>query len=606
MHKLLFRWVGDAFRQHPLRVSALLVLSLLSSVADGLSISMLIPLMATLFSGTNLVGEDEGPVAVTLGQVADLAGPQYRLELIAGLIVGLVAIRVIIQFINGMNVAKLSSEISFKMRSKIFANLLGVDYQYICVTDNGKLINTLDGETWKVTDSIFSIFDLFSYACLIVALGSILVLISWQLTLLVVVLVAAVSLLRRITDKPTRLLGEKMVRASEDLSVRACELLWSMRMIRAFGRETSAQQGYEQASMRVVGLDLKNTKLHTATGGVQETLYALIVAILLIASVRMGLGQASLVAFLVLLHRVTPNIKAIDETRTHLIQATESVEAVSRLLDLDLWSAHASGTKRLEKLERSIDFENVTFSYAGKAFERRYALEDISFSIPIGKTTAFVGASGAGKSTVTNLLFRFHDPESGQIVIDGTPLNAIDLHWWRGQLAISGQDTDLISGTLRDNISYSRPEATEAEIVEAAQAADIHDFIAQLPLGYDTEVGERGLLLSGGQRQRIELARALLRKDAILILDEATNALDSMTEAEVFKAIESVSANRTVIIIAHRLSTTRMADQVIVLSHGKVAEQGPPAELYKSDGIFSKMVRLQELSYIVNDAEIAG
>ncbi|WP_083276905.1 ABC transporter ATP-binding protein [Sphingobium phenoxybenzoativorans] len=601
IHIMVWQWVRKALAEYPWQIAALLALGFLSSIADGLSISLLIPLLSTLFHSAELVGSDEGPVAEALGKVANLAGTENRLELIAGLIVALVTLRAIITFLNGQLVTWLSGRMSMSLRAQIHASLLGVDYEFICLTDNGKLINTLDGESWKVTHAIFSVFDLFTNICMILAFTCILILISWPLTLIVIALVGLVSIFRRLIDGRTRLLGEKIVRASEDLSVRACELLDSMRMTRAFGREADAQRVYEDASQRLFNLERKVATLGGGASATQEVLYALIVAIILLAAVSLGVGQASMIAFLALLHRLQPHVKAIDETRTSLVQATGSVEAVANLLNLEQWSDRANGTQALPPFEDAIRFQDVSFSYAGKSRERRNALDHISFEIPFGKTTALVGASGAGKSTITNLIYRFHDPDSGQISVDNVSLCDLDLTSWRRRLAIAGQDTDLISGTVGQNISYSRPEATEEEIKEAARAADIHDFIQTLPNGYDTEIGERGLLLSGGQRQRIELARALLREDSILILDEATNALDSLTEAEVFKALESIQGKRTIIIIAHRLSTTRMADEVIVLSHGKVAEHGSPSQLFQQGGIFSKMVQLQELSYLIND-----
>jgi len=601
MHGLIFRWVGEAFRAYPGRVSILLLLSLLSALMEGLSISMLIPLVATLFDGSDFIGGDDAIVAVTVSRLAGLAPADWRLEFIAGLIVGLVAMRALLTYVNSVNIAQLGGKLGCDMRARIHANLLGVDYQYLCLTDNGRLINTLDGETWKVTDAIFSVFDLFSSACIVLALGSVLLLLSWELTLLVVVLVALVSLLRRLLDRRARRLGELKVAASEDLSMRAYELLDNMRMTRAFGQEAKVQGGYEDSARRLAEVDVNLVRLDSGISNVQEVLYAAIVAILLLSAVATGLGEASLIAFLALLHRIQPNLMAIEQTRTDLIQSFGSVGAVSELLGLKPWSIRATGSRRLDRLEQGIAFEGVTFSYQGKAAERRNALDAVSFSIPIGRTTALVGASGAGKSTITNLLFRFYDPEEGRITVDGVPLSEIDLVWWRGRLAIAGQDTGLVSGTLRENIAYAHPEATQAEIEDAARAAQIHDFIMELPLGYDTQVGERGLLLSGGQRQRIELARALLRKDAILILDEATNALDSMTEREVLKAFRSMAGGRTIIIIAHRLSTTREADHVIVLAQGQVAEEGAPAALYQAGGLFRKMVELQELSHLVND-----
>jgi ABC-type multidrug transport system fused ATPase/permease subunit len=207
-----------------------------------------------------------------------------------------------------------------------------------------------------------------------------------------------------------------------------------------------------------------------------------------------------------------------------------------------------------------------------------------------------VGWSGAGKSTLTNLLFRFYDPDKGSITLDGIPLQRLDLAWWRGQLAIAGQDADLIGGTIRDNIAYGKEGASSEEIVDAAKRASVHDFILTLPQGYDTQVGSRGALLSGGQRQRIGIARALVRRSAILVLDEATNSVDSMTEEDILCSLEELRGQMTIIVIAHRLSTTRTADHVVALAEGRVVEAGPPAELLRRNGLYARMVQLQELA----------
>jgi len=594
VRRLVLSWVGEACRQYPLRVGSLLLLSVLISIMEGLSISMLIPLIGTLFGGNSFVDGD-GILPRTLARIVDLAGAENRLSLIAGLIVALVAARALLSFINRLNVAQLASHLSQTLCSRMHRQLLDVDYQFICITDDGKLVNTLDTEVWNVTEAIFAVFDLFSYACIVLALGTLLLLISPELTLLVVLLVGTVSTARRLFDRRVRRLGQEKVHASEAFSVRSHELLAGMRMIRAYGQEAKVQGEFVRLVRRLLRIDVELARVNGAAGSAQEVAYAAIIATLLIVAVWSGLGQASLIAFIALLHRLQPNIAGIDERRTSLVQASESLSSVSHILALEPWSRVAGGQRRLPHLAGEIRFDRVSFSYDGKSHERRLALDDLSFSIPLGKTTALVGASGAGKSTITNLLYRFHDPEQGQITVAGAPLAELDLAWWRSRLAISGQDTGLLSASMRDNIAWSRPDATDAEIEEAARAAEIHDFIASLPLGYDTQVGERGVLLSGGQRQRIELARALLRPDAILVLDEATNALDSVTEADVLATLRRVARGRTVIVIAHRLSTTRDADHVIVLDKGQLLEEGPPAVLRRNDGMYSRMIRLQEL-----------
>jgi subfamily B ATP-binding cassette protein MsbA len=595
VRRLILSWVREAFRAYPLRISMLPLFSVLISIMDGLSISMLIPLIGTLFSGGSLVEDEEGWLPRILSQLVDLAGADNRLFLIAGFIVALVAGRVLLTYINRINVAVLGSRLSLELASRIHQRLLDSDYQFLCVTDHGTLINTLDTEVWNVTDAIFAVFDLFSSACIVLALGTLLLLISPELTLIAGLLVAAVSIIRRAADKRVRDLGAAKVRGAEAYSVRSYELLDNMRMTRAYGQEPQVQSQFVRLTDRLLRIDIDLTRVTAGISGLQEVAYAAIVALLLIAAVWIDLGQASLIAFIALLHRLQPNIAALEQSRTGLVQADASLASVSRLDALPAWSRRATGTARLPALQGDIVFDAISFSYDGKSQERRPALARASFAIPLGRTTALVGASGAGKSTVTNLLYRFHDPDSGTISVAGTPLTELDLNWWRARLAISGQDTGLISGTVRENIAWARPDATQGEIEAAAQAAEIHDFIIDLPFGYDTQVGERGVLLSGGQRQRIEIARALLRPGAILILDEATNALDAVTESEVLATLRRGAADRTVLVIAHRLATTRNADHVIVLDRGQVVEQGSPAVLAASGGLYSRMLRLQEV-----------
>lgn len=601
MNRRVVSWVAKACRDYPLQAGLLLVLSLLTSLADGLSITMLIPLLATLFQDQGLAATGSGLIG-GLQRLALIAGPENSLMVVAGLIVGLVSLRATLSYWHSCISAWMSEQISHQIRSRIHANLLGVDYQFIVTNDNGKLLNTLDGEAWNVTDGITSVFGLFTNLCMVFAFTTLLVMISWQLTVIVAVLVIGISLLRQIINRRVRGMGDEMLHASEDLYSRAVELLDGMRMIRAFGRERDAQRMYEDASIRLHNVSLRINNLSALASTVQEVLSAFVFAGLIFVAVAIGVGGASLVAFLALLHRVQPEVRGFDETRTHLQALNGSITAVSRLLDLEQWSDHANGDRSPPALVDRLAIDDVRFSYAGKSQERRNALDGLTLEIPFGKTTALVGSSGAGKSTLTNLLFRFHDPEAGRITVDGVPLNELDLDQWRARLSIAGQDTDLVSGTIRDNIAYADPDASDGDVEQAARDADIHEFITTLPMGYQTQVGTRGILLSGGQRQRLQLARALLRKDGILILDEATNALDSMTENEVHNTLQRLHHKRTIILIAHRLSSTRMADNVIVLADGKAVEQGAPSDLYRMGGTFAQMVRLQEIHSMIEAA----
>jgi ATP-binding cassette, subfamily B, bacterial len=236
-----------------------------------------------------------------------------------------------------------------------------------------------------------------------------------------------------------------------------------------------------------------------------------------------------------------------------------------------------------------VSFEGVSFRYAAS----EVGVEDVSLHVPAGHTLALVGATGSGKSTLIKLLLRFYDPSAGRVRIDGHPIDAVSLASLRGAIGLVSQDVYLFEGSIRDNIAYGKPEAAEVEIIEAAKTAEAWEFIQALPQSLDTPVGERGIRLSGGQRQRLSLARALLKDPPILVLDEATSAVDNETEAAIQRSLRRIGHGRTVIMIAHRLSTIVHADEIVVIEGGKVVERGTHAQLLEADGRYAAQWRVQ-------------
>ncbi|NKB52944.1 MAG: ATP-binding cassette domain-containing protein [Rhizobiaceae bacterium] len=266
-------------------------------------------------------------------------------------------------------------------------------------------------------------------------------------------------------------------------------------------------------------------------------------------------------------------------------QGLTDIEAMFDLLEVDPEIEDVADAPPLNIVDGAIRFDNVDFRYDPD----RPILNGVSFDVPAGKTVAIVGPSGAGKSTISRLLFRFYDIQSGSITIDGQDLRSIEQESLRGAIGMVPQDTVLFNDTIAYNIRYGRVDATDEEVVQAAERAQIQDFIARLPEGFDTQVGERGLKLSGGEKQRVAIARTLLKAPPILVLDEATSALDTQTEQEIKAALDIVSANRTTVVIAHRLSTIIDADEIIVLEAGEIAERGTHAKLLKKDGLYASM-----------------
>jgi subfamily B ATP-binding cassette protein MsbA len=308
---------------------------------------------------------------------------------------------------------------------------------------------------------------------------------------------------------------------------------------------------------------------------------------------------AQFLTFLFFLFRSYDPMRKLSRLHNAMEQSLAAANHVWEVLDEHSRVPEKQDAVELPSLRNSIELRNVSFGYAN---ESRSVLRDVSLKIPAGHMVALVGESGGGKSTLTKLLPRFHDPLSGAVLWDGLDIREARLASLRRQIALVTQETVLFNDTIRHNISYGRPDATELEIEQAALVAFAHDFIRELPNGYDTIVGERGTFLSGGQRQRLAIARALLVDAPVLILDEATSALDAESERLVQSAIANLIRNRTTLVIAHRLSTIRRADTIVVMEAGRIVEMGSHAELIAAGGQYKKLYELQ----FADEEELAG
>jgi ABC-type multidrug transport system fused ATPase/permease subunit len=303
---------------------------------------------------------------------------------------------------------------------------------------------------------------------------------------------------------------------------------------------------------------------------------------------RFGLTPGALAAFAVMLLTTYRPVRSLAADWVQLMDTLPSAERVFAVFDTPEEIADAPGAVRIDGVRRGVAFRRVSFSYG-----REPVLADVSFEVKAGEAVALVGRTGAGKTTLADLLMRFYDPTSGGIEIDGVDLRGIARESLLAQIAVVTQEPFLFDGTIRDNIRYGRIDASEEEVLAAGRAAYVDEFAGVLPQGYDTEVGAAGVRLSGGQRQRITIARALLKNPAILIFDEATSALDSKSEQFVQAAIESLFGGRTVFMIAHRFSTLRRADRIVVLEGGRVSQTGTHADLIREGGLYRELIDLQ-------------
>ena len=427
---------------------------------------------------------------------------------------------------------------------------------------------------------------------------------SWRLTLGSLAIAPIIALLTAKFGTALRNLARESFEGSKELTDTAQEALANQGIVKAYRAEKRESSRFTEVAKKIVRANLRSASIAGASPPTIELIGMLFVVLLLffgqqeIMAGRMNAAQ--FLTFLLFLFRSYDPMRKLSRLQNSMEQALAAAHHVWEVMDEQAIIEEKPNARALPTLNSAIELRNVSFGYAN---ESRSVLRDVSLQIPKGTMVALVGESGGGKSTLTKLLPRFHDPSSGQVFWDGMDLKDATIASLRSQIALVTQETVLFNDTVRHNIAYGRPEATEEEIHEAARIAFAHDFILELPQGYDTVVGERGIFLSGGQRQRLAIARAILVNAPVLILDEATSALDAESERLVQRALANLVRDRTTLVIAHRLSTVRRANAIVVMEAGRIIEMGTHPELLSKNGQYRK---LYELQFADEEEELAG
>jgi subfamily B ATP-binding cassette protein MsbA len=417
---------------------------------------------------------------------------------------------------------------------------------------------------------------------------------SWRLTLGALLIAPVVAVLTARFGTALRNLSRESFEGNKELTDTAQEALSNQTIVKAYRGEARESARFTTVAQRIVRANLRTARISGFAPPTIEMIGVVFIAFLLffgqreIVSGRMNTAQ--FVAFLFFLFRSYDPMRKLSRLQNSMEQALAAAHHVWEIMDEHAELVEQKDARELPALARAIELRNVSFGYAN---EERSVLRDVSLEIPAGSMVALVGESGGGKSTLTKLLPRFHDPVSGGVFWDGVDLRDAKISSLRKQIALVTQETVLFNDTVRHNIAYGKPDATKAEIEEAARIAFAHDFIMELPHQYDTIVGERGTFLSGGQRQRLAIARSLLVDAPVLILDEATSALDAESERFVQQAIANLVRNRTTVVIAHRLSTIRRANTIVVMESGQITEIGSHAELLAKNGQYRRLYELQ-------------
>jgi ATP-binding cassette, subfamily B, bacterial MsbA len=547
------------------------ILGFAGSLLEGLGIGLLIPLLSTLLDSGRLVSGNA--LLAPLMALVDSVAPGERLVSISAVIVCLLVLKGVVQAVNSTFIAWVDGRVGNEIRLALSRQILNVGYPFFLTQDSARLITIISTETWRASDAIRMISNIVAASAAIVVFCILLLLVDWKLF---TVILAGLGVVRGIQALFTRRLGvmsEMTTVANRSLEERMLVIVEAMRIIRVFGRQDIEQRSFELASERVRRSLFRVERALAMMAPMVEVLHAVLFLLVLIIANGIGMNVPTIMTFLVLLYRMQPHLNLLNQSRLGLGVTRGPVSEVEWLLDTQDKPKAPTGFHEIVGLSGPIAFEHVNFSYDGSR-NAEGALHDISFSIPSSGAIALLGHSGSGKSTIVNLICRLLEPSTGRITVGGIDLGAIDPTSWLQQIGLAGQDVDLVEGTIADNITYGSPGVSAAEVRDAARLADADGFISVLSQGYDTHVGSRGINLSGGQRQRIGVARALIRKADVLILDEATSSADGLTEGAIVSLLKDRSRYKVAIVISHRLSTIACCENGIVLAGGKVVESG--------------------------------
>ena len=564
-------------------VAMLTLLGCATSVLDTLAIGVVLLVLQFALDATQTV---EGYGA--LGIVVNFA---YELSQRDGWVIGAVIFGILVSHsVLGASYEGLASHLRLQayqsFRERVFANWIGSELHSLDCKDPGEMVNTVQNETWEAAECVFQFCSLAVaaamtavYVFVMAATSPILTAVSASLAILAVVVVGSVR--RRLSER-----SQDSIRQKEALSRHFIGNLHALRTIKAFRAEDAAVHKSNMLSSTLRRTFESIVLLEAAIKPVTGIVSAAALGAVLLVALRLDVPGTVILGFVIVLYRAQPRVQIVFQTLGRLARTLPSVATVAEHVK-PVAQTNDDGLDTFGGFENQIRFRGVCFAYPATGTQ---VIRNLSLTLRKGEMTAVLGASGAGKSTMINLLLRFVEPDDGTITCDGVPIQSFTRASWLERVAVAGQDVELIDGSVRENLLMGTTNTTESRMWQALSVAGAADMVRGLPRGLDAEVGSRGVSLSGGQRQRLCLARALLVDTELLVLDEATNAVDATVERSIYARIREAYPRLTMLVVAHRAAVGMLADHVIVMSEGQVIESGTPGELAeKGESVFGRL-----------------